>query len=722
MRTRIRPSGLAAGWCPAPLGLLLFLLAPLPFWPALGGSEFVFDDGPALRRNPDVIGPLNLTRLWTHDFWGDPLTSPTSHKSYRPLTVLALHALRYAGRGRMAVFRTANLALHALNSVLVGRVARQWLPTGEKLDFFAGWLFAWHPVHVESVVAGVGLADLAYSAVCLLALLAWGRTWSGSRLLLIGVVTGGAVLLKETGIMLPALLCASGWLHHPQVGHSPIWVRPIRDYVPRSLALLGVTGLVLYLRLWCMNFESPTFQTEDNPTIFMDSGLFRALNHAYHHAWHAWLLLFPDCLCFDWSMGCLALIESVWDGRVALVAGFELGLALLIAFGLARSHTHLGRGLLISLAFLMLPFLPAANIFFNVGFVIADRNLYLPCLGYCVLVPLTFAYIPNVWFRRRKRSLLLGLTAVFFLKSWQRSFDWTTELDLFQSGLRVCPRNAKIHYNLGKRLADQDQDSLALQAYETALALHPTYEHALNNLGNLYRKLKQHDKAIIALEQAVTINPDFAAAWMNLGVTQAQLQRLEAAEKSYKLALRHRPAYPDCFFNLGNLYLKSGQLLEAVGSFEQALALKENHKAAWSNLILLNDDLNRGEEAERLAQLAIAKFPAEADFQFHLANIYGKLNRFEDAELHFLYALALSDHPTHGLYHSNLGVLYHRWKKYKQAAHHYELALEIEPLNENTQGGSSRLWGVSLAKGPQFVCVPKSSSTRFHLRREGKEH
>jgi hypothetical protein len=35
---------------------------------------------------------------------------------------------------------------------------------------------------------------------------------------------------------------------------------------------------------------------------------------------------------------------------------------------------------------LVIPFLPATNIFFRVGFVIAERVLYLPSVGFCLLV------------------------------------------------------------------------------------------------------------------------------------------------------------------------------------------------------------------------------------------------------------------------------------------------------------------------------------------------
>uniref|UniRef100_A0A8W7P8V9 DUF1736 domain-containing protein n=1 Tax=Anopheles coluzzii TaxID=1518534 RepID=A0A8W7P8V9_ANOCL len=51
-------------------------------------------------------------------------------------------------------------------------------------------------------------------------------------------------------------------------------------------------------------------------------------------------------------------------------------------------HNSPAAALLMSVALLALPFLPASNLLFYVGFVVAERILYLPSVGYCLLVGL----------------------------------------------------------------------------------------------------------------------------------------------------------------------------------------------------------------------------------------------------------------------------------------------------------------------------------------------
>ena len=56
-------------------------------------GPFLLDDRGTVTMNPCVKPeiPGSWERLWTHDYWGqDALTSPKSHKSFRPITTTTL--------------------------------------------------------------------------------------------------------------------------------------------------------------------------------------------------------------------------------------------------------------------------------------------------------------------------------------------------------------------------------------------------------------------------------------------------------------------------------------------------------------------------------------------------------------------------------------------------------------------------------------------------------
>ena len=94
---------------------------------------------------------------------------------------------------------------------------------------------------------------------------------------------------------------------------------------------------------------------------------------------------------------------------------------------------------------MVVPFLPATNVLFRVGFVVAERILMLPAAGCCLLVVYGLQRLherrPSAgpWLRAGLAALLL----VYAAKAHRRSLEWTTESRLFRSALRVCPLNAK---------------------------------------------------------------------------------------------------------------------------------------------------------------------------------------------------------------------------------------------------------------------------------------
>ena len=619
---------------------LLMLVSCLTFHQVLF-NEFSYDDLPAVVNND-----LDIKTMFTSkDFWGGELTSPKSHKSYRPLTSMIFLLLQKHSFS----IHFFNFILHSANTALVFLIAeRKLFKNDSKLAFISALIFNLHPVHVEPVASAVGSADLLYSFTVL---------WALHKNLHDPILASFCVLFKEQGIVFMAM------------------VKMI------SLKTFFVTSAVFLLRMSLIGFQAPDFQTEDNPHAKIPDFPSRILNRLYLYWLNFRMILSPDRLCFDWALKCVPIIDFN-DEQILPIA-----ISGLILFGL---FWRCFKEKMISTVVLwtILPFFPCSNIVFNVGFVLAERNLYLVIFGYSILISVGFQRIPPRLTAAKNVLLTVTLTA-FALKSYDRTWDWKNEKSLYLSGLEVCPNNAKIHYNVAKLLGEEGQVQSAISFYRTALRLHPDYEGALNNLANIYRQNGDFSKAERLLLKAVRINEEFSTAWMNLGVVQAELGRFTRAEKSYLKAKRLRESYPDADFNLGNLYLKSGSKTAALESFISAAESDSSHKSAWINAVMLSDELGKTSLAVDLAEKAITLNPdLTPELNFHLGNIFGKMNDFAKAEKHYEMA---RDYGTKsddgsgngGLYYGNLGVLYHRWKKYDLAKENYIRALEIDSDNEN---------------------------------------
>ena len=87
------------------------------------------------------------------------------------------------------------------------------------------------------------------------------------------------------------------------------------------------------------------------------------------------LLFFPYTLSYDWQMNSIPLVDSFADPRQLLTITTFITLAALTCTALCRhgnSHAPLWGVLL-----LVVPFLPASNLLIRVGFVVAERILYI---------------------------------------------------------------------------------------------------------------------------------------------------------------------------------------------------------------------------------------------------------------------------------------------------------------------------------------------------------
>ncbi|XP_062313501.1 protein O-mannosyl-transferase TMTC4 isoform X2 [Osmerus eperlanus] len=702
------------------------LLALLCFLNSYDG-DFVFDDSEAIINNKDLNPDTPLNNIWRNDFWGSNLSSNSSHKSYRPLTVLTFR-LNYlvAGGLHPVGFHVLNIVLHAVISalmidvfdILIGGLAYDGegrrLYQAPKTSLLAALLFGVHPVHTESVAGIVGRADLLCALFFQLSFLTYCKAFhrGGDRGEKVSVqwiafslsLCAAAMLCKEQGITVLGVNAAFDVLLICKVNVFELSQRlllrrksaSVGGILPTGLltrlALLAVGGaLLLYSRWRIMGTGPPAFTEVDNPASFEESVFLRIVNYNYYYSLNAWLLLCPWWLCFDWSMGCVPLIKSTADWRMVWPLLLWCVLIGLISQALCSQDGQKRRTLTLGLVLMGVPFLPASNVFFRVGFVIAERVLYLSSAGYCLLLAYALGACCLHWRALRKpfRGCVLALLCVHVARCALRSHQWRSEESLFTSALSVCPLNAKVHYNVGKNLADRGNSSGAIKYYREAVRLHPTYVHAMNNLGNILKEREQLDEAERLLAKAVSIQPDFAAAWMNLGIVQNSLGKFQEAEQSYWNAIRFRRKYPDCYYNLGRLYADLNRHLDALNAWRNATVLKPDHSLAWNNMIILLDNTGNLAQAEMIGREALKLLPNDHTIMFSLANVLGKTQKYQESEGFFLQALRIN--PNAASCHGNLAVLYHRWGRLEQAKRHYELSLNLDQNAPGTRDNYNML-------------------------------
>lgn len=211
----------------------------------------------------------------------------------------------------------------------------------------------------------------------------------------------------------------------------------------------------------------PTFSSADNPIAKSRNFLTRLYTLTYLPVFNFLLCIFPYALSYDWGMKSIPKIASIFDSRNILSLLFYLSLHVTIQKSIlrclhfkpsARGGAANNRKSLIDPAILLfaivlsiIPFLPSSNLFFYVGFVVAERTLYIPSVGLCLLVGYGYQCIP-LKFQNLAKYLFFVCVIILGIRSVLRNDNWQTEEKLYRSSLEINPAKGKITIRLEKTL------------------------------------------------------------------------------------------------------------------------------------------------------------------------------------------------------------------------------------------------------------------------------
>lgn len=144
---------------------------------------------------------------------------------------------------------------------------------------------------------------------------------------------------------------------------------------------------------------------------------------------------------------------------------------------------------------MILPFLPASNLFFPVGFVIAERVLYAPSMGFCMLIGYGWSVLRERKSKRLSTLFIWTILLTHSMKTFARNYDWLDEYSIFMSGLRMNDRNAKLFNNVGHALENQGRFKEALDYFNMAVRVQGDDIGAHINVGRTYNHLKMFKEA-----------------------------------------------------------------------------------------------------------------------------------------------------------------------------------------------------------------------------------
>ncbi len=181
----------------------------------------------------------------------------------------------------------------------------------------------------------------------------------------------------------------------------------------------------------------------------------------------------------------------------------------------------------------------------------------------------------------------------------------------------------------GSILMQQDQYREALKRFEEADRIAPGNATVYNMMGLCYMRMGQLDKALESFNGALDLIPSFTDARNNRGAAYLSLQQYRLAEVDF-VAVLGDSTYPhrwSVYYNLGVTYMKRDQLGAAEENFLKAITSPQPVFEAYVRLSELARDQGRTEKAIEYLEEAHLSFPERIEASLQLGRLLVEVGR-----------------------------------------------------------------------------------------------
>ena len=548
-------------WPDAARALLLLACVTVAYLPALAGGT-VWDDDRHIT-NGALQSFDGLRRIWFE---------LGATQQYYPLLHSAFWIEHRLWGDSPLGYHLVNAGLHGIAAILVVVLCQRLAIRGAWL---AGFLFALHPVAVESVAWISEQKNTLSLVFYLLATLGWLQFDQRRRArdyLVASALFALALATKTVTATLPGALLVIVWWHRGRID----WRRDVVPLIP-WIVVAAVSGLATaWVERRIIGAEGAEFDLNAMQRVLLAG---RDVVH------YLFTLLWPARLTFmypRWTIDA----GNAW--QYAYPAG-----AVALAFGLwhvrARSRAPLAAYLLMLGS--LFPVLGFANVYpFRYSYV-ADHFQYHASIGLIVLAATAMMMMTDRWNSHAARhvaiaALVGGLGAL----TWQQSANYRDAETLWRATIAVNPGSWMAHHNLG-RILSRTPGGLpaAIAQYEETLRLKPDHGRAHYALGVALQRVGRNAEAVPHFEAALRLEPGnpllVANASYLLGVELMRTPaRASEAVALFAEAARLKPAVAETRNALGEALLASGRPEEARAEFETALRLAPGDARALANL------------------------------------------------------------------------------------------------------------------------------------------
>jgi tetratricopeptide (TPR) repeat protein len=535
---------------------------------------------------------------------------------YRPLTLIMFAVEVQLFGQRPVVGHLFNALYYGLTVVVLYLLMLQLFrpqknaPKAYFIALATALLFAVHPLHTE-VVANIKGRDEIIALLGSIAALYFSIRAMREKNMRFQILAGGLFFLglmaKENAITFLAVV--------PLAYYFFTKAEP-GTIVKQSLPFVAGAIVFLLIRFSILGsgLSEPTMEMMNNPFVKVEGNRYLAFTFTermatifYGLGKYLQLLIAPVTLSHDYYPRQIGVMQfSDWRVLLSLLAYIGMGVYALMGF---RKKDPVSFGILYFLATLSI----VSNIVFPVGTHIAERLLFMPSVGFAMVLAILGYRLASRSVAAGKApayrhfSMVLVILAVVGLvyagRTIARNPVWKDNFTLFLNDVENSPNSAKLRNAAGGELVTQSVNEQnaekrnqmlreAIGHLKEATRIHPNYKNAYLLLGNAYNYLQEFDQSIESFQKALNIDPAYRDAKRNLGITYKDAGKfygetrgeLDKAIQYLNQAYSLLPKEYEVLRLLGVAHGVKGNGYEAVEYFTLASEINPNDPQAWLNL------------------------------------------------------------------------------------------------------------------------------------------
>lgn len=494
-------------------------------------NGFALDDDYIIGGSNTVHVLTNLPSTLISQYWA---FGARSDALYRPLTIASYVIGWNVWHGNPHGFHVVNILLHGLVTVFVFLLL---LRLGAPLvaAFGGGLLFAVHPVHTEAVANVVGRAELLAALFFLGATLEYldSRLPSWRRALVVGVAFLLALGSKEIAATLPGVLLMLEFARPDRKGMP--WRDRLRREWPVALSVfVAFVGFVV-LRHHVLG----VFLGSDTaPYLAVLPTWQRVLTAVRLFPEYVRLAVFPRDLIAEYGPAVIMPARGL-----SLMVGVGAFLAVMAVIVVIVSWKR-QRLFSIGVLWFALAIVPVSNLLVAVGVMMAERTLYLPSVGWSIIVAGVVVEVARQATPVRKRAfatvgLLAALAAGWW--TWQRNPVWKSTDTLLTDLARHHPESFRAEWYVAMRFRAIGDADKSLEYYRRAVTWVGPHYPLLFSYATALAKFHHYDQAIPLVQRLIHRAPQWADAQALLGGIYAMRNQWQKAHDAMEAAIKVIP-------------------------------------------------------------------------------------------------------------------------------------------------------------------------------------